>query len=136
MSPVPYFFFNGNCAEAMKFYQAAFGGELNAMKFKDAPQRPPGSDDKIMHALLRKDDFMLMASDACMPGHEMKLGTNITVCINADSAKQVDELFAKLSAGGQVQCAPVKQFWGAYWSSFKDKYGNDWMLNFHENAHV
>ena len=33
----PYIFFNGNCEEAMKFYERTLGGKLNLMKAKDSP---------------------------------------------------------------------------------------------------
>ncbi|GAW31072.1 VOC family protein [Carboxydocella sp. JDF658] len=37
---VPYVTFNGNCEEAVKFYQQALGGELHIMRFGDAPPNP------------------------------------------------------------------------------------------------
>jgi PhnB protein len=32
----PYLIFNGNCREAMTFYQSCLGGELNVMTFGEA----------------------------------------------------------------------------------------------------
>jgi len=31
----PYLMFDGNCREALEFYQAIFGGELNVMTYGD-----------------------------------------------------------------------------------------------------
>jgi PhnB protein len=33
----PYLNFNGNCADAMKFYQSVFGGELDMSSYGDTP---------------------------------------------------------------------------------------------------
>ena len=53
----PYLTFNGNCAEAMKFYERVLGGKMQMMmKMKDAPEQCPGmpaeAGDLIMHACL------------------------------------------------------------------------------------
>ena len=62
-----YLFFNGNCAEAMRFYERVFGGKLSLLPAKDAPDPsvfPPGSGDKIMHSKLElADGAVIMASD-------------------------------------------------------------------------
>ena len=51
-----YLFFDGNCAEAMKFYERALGAKLEMMmKGSESPAKehmPPGSGDKILHARL------------------------------------------------------------------------------------
>src|SRR5881392_805374 len=55
-----YLFFNGNCGEAMQFYERVLGGKLNLVRAKDTPG---GSGDAIMHARLDTDGAVLMASD-------------------------------------------------------------------------
>jgi len=67
MKPLtPYLFFNGNCREAMKFYQDCFGGKLDLITYADSPKDacPQDADkNEVMHAALRNDTFFLMASD-------------------------------------------------------------------------
>jgi PhnB protein len=47
----PYLIFNGNCREAMTFYQSCLGGELNVMTFGDAGQKSaPEEKDRVTHA--------------------------------------------------------------------------------------
>lgn len=50
MKLTPYLLFDGNCAEAMTFYQACLGGELTITKIGDSPMKgqypfdvPPGT---------------------------------------------------------------------------------------------
>ena len=62
-----YLFFNGNCAEAMRFYERVLGGKMEMMMtYGQSPQPehcPAGSQDRIMHARLVLDGRALMASD-------------------------------------------------------------------------
>lgn len=62
----PYLFFAGNCRQAFTRYQEVFGGELVLLAMKDMPSEEPVPDsqaDLIMHAALKFDDNLLMASD-------------------------------------------------------------------------
>ena len=54
--PIAYLAFNGNCADAMRFYERALGGKLETMmRSADAPcaaEVPPEFGGRIMHACL------------------------------------------------------------------------------------
>ena len=71
----PYLFFDGTCAEAMRFYEKALGGKLEMMMTQaEAPPSagvPPGSPERIMHASLALGDRRLMASDT-MAGEQVR----------------------------------------------------------------
>ena len=62
-----YLFFDGNCAEAMRFYEKTLGGKLEMMMTQaeapPSPGMPAGSPDRIMHASLTLGERRLMASD-------------------------------------------------------------------------
>lgn len=127
-----YLTFDGNCSEAMTFYKECFGGELMMQKVGETPvcdEMPPDSHDKIMHAFLKNNDLILMASDR-MQEDPLVRGNTITLSINCESDEQINDLFAKLSAGGKVVMPLADQFWGAKFGVLTDKYGMDWMLNF------
>ena len=68
----PYLFYDGNCEEALKFYQKVLGARIEAMhRFGEGPpemQSAPEHKDRIMHARVTIDGEVLMASDG-MPGH-------------------------------------------------------------------
>ena len=101
----PYIFFNGNCAEAMKFYEKTLGGKLlTLMKAKDSPaagHTPPGKEDQILHSRLEYNGEALMASDWMdtkpYPG---MVGFSIAVAYpKVEDAKRV---YDALSNGGKV----------------------------------
>ncbi len=127
---IPYLFFNGNCREAMEFYKDCFGGELASMPYSEAPpgnQCGDGDKDKIMHAMLTSGELTLMASDNPMAAPI--LGDNVHININCDTLDEIETVFKRLSAGGNVVQALHDAFWGSRFGMLTDKYGFRWMLN-------
>jgi PhnB protein len=134
MTPVAaYLNFDGNCREAMTFYQQCLGGDLEVMSFRDIPpsefEPPADALDRVMHAHLSDGTFSLMASDT-MPGMPYSVGNHVSMLLACDSPEQVDERFAALSAGGQPAMPPADAFWGAYFAMLIDRFGMSWMLSY------
>lgn len=125
----PYLIFDGNCREAMAFYQQVLGGELQQMSFGESPEKvPPGAEDRLIHARLARGETLLMASDN-MPGMPYRQGDNVWLSLECESAEEVDTLFAGLSDGGSAVMPPNDTFWGAYFAMLTDRFGVCWMLN-------
>lgn len=125
-----YLHFSGDCREAMNFYKACLGGELNLMVVGDSPmaaQMPPAAKNNIMHALLKSGNISIMASDWMAPG-SMTKGNNISLSLSCSSNKEADGLYAKLSAGGTAS-HPLKEEFFGYYGDLKDKFGITWMVN-------
>lgn len=135
----PYLNFDGKAEEAFNFYKSVFGGEFTAVhKMTDAPeadQLPENEKGRIMHISLPIDGHtVLMASDilpSC--GHLLEKGNNVQLSLHPESRAEADHLFNGLSIGGVVEMPMADTFWGAYFGSFKDKYGIGWMINFELN---
>ncbi|HEV7350090.1 VOC family protein [Telluribacter sp.] len=131
----PYLNFMGNTEEAFTFYKSVFGGEFLALqRFKDTPEGaklPAEDQDKIMHvALPLGNGNMLMATDALESmGHTLNVGNNFSLTISTESEAEADQLFAKLSEGGQVTMPLEKAFWGAYFGMVTDQFGIQWMVS-------
>lgn len=136
----PYFNFAGNTEEAFNFYKSVFGGEFATLqRFKDVPgaEKMPAEDrNKIMHiALPISKDVVLMATDALESmGQRVNMGNNFYININTESKQEADKLFAALSKGGKIEMAMEDTFWGAYFGSFADKFGVQWMINFDKKS--
>lgn len=59
-----YLNFNGDCREAITFYQQCLGGELVLQKISESPraaQIPSEMGPKILHSSLNKGSLVLMA---------------------------------------------------------------------------
>ncbi len=134
----PYLNFNGNTEDAFNFYKSVFGGEFAILqRFKDVSdgdKMPAEVQNKIMHVSLPIGNTILMASDSLEAlGQKLSVGNNFYISISTESRGETDRLFNALSAGGEIEMPLEKQFWGAYFGVFKDKFGIQWMLNCQES---
>jgi PhnB protein len=130
----PYLVFDGDCREAMTFYQNCLGGELSVMPFGNGGvETPPGSADRVMHAHLASGTTVLMASDT-MPGMPYTAGNSVSLNLGLDSVEEVDRLYQALGQGGQGTMAPHDSFWGARFAMLTDRFGMNWMLNFDQKG--
>jgi PhnB protein len=126
--------FNGQCREAMTFYKSVFGGELTMQSAGTSPmaaQVPAQFQDHLIHAQLDTKDWTLMASDGI--GHPLTHGNDMSIMINCDSEEQINAYYKALSVGGEIVSELKKEFWGAIYANFVDKYGIRWMLNYAQN---
>ena len=135
----PYLNFAGNTEEAFNFYKSVFGGEFTSMvRFKDMPMEgvniPKKDQNKIMHiGLPIGRDNLLMATDTLESlGQTLVQGNNISISIHPESKKEADRIFSALSRGGTIEMPISDQAWGDYFGSLKDKFGVQWMVNYHK----
>lgn len=112
-------------ADAMAFYQAAFGAvEL---------VRLPAPDGKLMHGSVRIGDSVLMLVDE-MPVHgvlspKSLKGTPVTIHLYVPD---VDAAFAKaVAAGATVRMPVADMFWGDRYGVLEDPFGHHWSLATH-----
>ena len=135
-----YLNFSGNTEEAFNFYKSVFGTEFSALvRFKDGPggdKMAPEYQDKIMHiALPVGNGNLLMATDMIESmGQILKPGNNFSLSITPGSEEEALKFFNGLSAGGTIEAPFKKEFWGAYFGMFMDKFGIRWMINYDPNA--
>ena len=126
-----YIFFDGNCAEAMRFYERVTGGKLQMMmKYGESPDKnacPPGSDDRIMHASLLIDGRNLMASDSPAGQHRPMQG--FALSLYYDSPEEAKRKFDMLADGGQVMMPFGPTFWAKGFGMLTDRYGTPWMVS-------
>jgi len=133
MTIEPYLFFEGRCDEAVEFYRQALGAEVGAlMRYKESPEPhqpgalPPGSENKVMHGVLRIGDTTVMVSDGRCSGKPDFRGFALT--INAPDVAQADRMFSALADGGQVQMPLAKTFFAPRFGMVTDRFGVLWMI--------
>lgn len=128
----PYLNFNGDCRQAMEFYQSCLGGKLDMQTFGDAGMaQDPAMKDKIVHAMLESGDIVFMASET-MPDMPFTKGNNVHMSLVGTDDAKLRGFFEKLSAGGSVSMKLEKQFWGDVFGTLTDKFGVHWMVNIAE----
>jgi PhnB protein len=126
----PYLLFNGTCRQAMEFYQKHLGGELQIMNFDQMPggQRPPQSENLVMHAALTQGPLMIMASDAT-PNHPITQGDYAFISLSVDSIPDAERLFKALSEKGEIRMPLEETFWAKRFGMLSDQFGIKWMIN-------
>ena len=127
-----YLSFNGNCREAMLFYQECLGGELLFQAIGASPlakRMPKQMKDCILHATLTKETLVLQGTDMVSAAGLLK-GNAVSLSLNCNSEAEIKAVYAKLSANGQTEHALEVTFWGALFVAFTDKYGHHWLLNY------
>ena len=127
-----YLNFNGNCAEAFKFYAGVFGAKIDRMMTdKDMP---PGVDmpnidqwkDKVLHVSLKGDGFEIAGSDTPAAYYQKPQG--MVVSIGVTDPQEAERLFKALSEKGSVRMPLEKTFWAQRYGMCTDRFGIPWMV--------
>ncbi len=110
----PCLWFDDNAQEAVNFYISIFKNSkiTGVARYGDAGPGPKGS---VMTIKFKLDGQEFLALNG---GPHFKFTEAISLIVNCETQKEIDEMWEKLSKGGQeVQCG---------W--LKDKYGLSWQI--------
>ena len=122
----PHLYFNGNCGQAVEFYQKAFGAELAA------PVVPAPGGKGVMHAMLKIGNSHVMMADA-WPGQWEKApqtSTTVGLFLYVEDSYRVFE--RALRAGCEMIFPLADMFWGDRMGKLKDPYGHCWAVATHK----
>ena len=127
----PYLNFNGNCAEAMRFYAEVLGGkDLRVMTFRDSPmaeRMAANEKDMAIHARFTVGDSTIMGSDA--PGGRYNRPQGYAVSIGVDTPEDAERIFKALSEGGNIGMPIAETFWAKRFGMLVDRFSIPWMFN-------
>jgi PhnB protein len=131
----PFLLFDGNCAEAMTFYQHCLGGQLTLTKLVDTPMKeqfPPEKHDKIIYAQLKNDMIDFSATDwMASPLLEPKQGNTFSIYITGQTYNELKSAFDKLAIGADKDKRTFMELndmpFGIY-GQFTDKYRVSWIF--------
>jgi PhnB protein len=130
MKIVPYLNFDGQCADAFRFYERVLGGKLELITHGNSPiagEVPPEWGDRVMHACLTVGDQALMASDSTPEQHAEPQG--IYVSLHVESAEDAERIFGELAEQGRVTMPLGPTFWAVRFGMCVDRFGTPWMVN-------
>ena len=127
----PYLNFNGNCAEAFKFYERCLRGRIEMMStYGDTPMKdqcPPDMLNRVIHAHLNVDGQALFGSDSA-PGN-FAPAQGMHVSIGVGSKEEGERIFRELSEGGKPIMPFAETFWSPGFGMVVDRFGTPWMVN-------
>jgi predicted 3-demethylubiquinone-9 3-methyltransferase (glyoxalase superfamily) len=108
----PFLWFDGNAEEAVNFYTSIFKDSkiLSMSYYGDAG---PGLKGSVMTASFLLNGLEFIALNG---GPHFKFTEAISFSVNCETQSEIDELWSKLSAGGEEQmCGWLKDKFGLSW---------------------
>ena len=110
----PFLWFNDQAEEAMIFYVSIFKNS-RVGRVTRYPKGSPGPEGKVMSVTFQLEGQEFMGLNG---GPMFKFSEAISLFVDCETQEEVDELWTKLSAGGE----PGRCGW------LKDKYGLSWQI--------
>jgi PhnB protein len=128
----PYLLFDGNCAEAMKFYHRCLGGELTLTKLSDTPMKdlfPAEKHNRIINAHLKNGAVEISASDwMASPSFEPKQGNTSAIFVTGETG-ELKAVFDKLAEGAEKErFQEMHDMPFGIYGQFYDRYGVQWIF--------
>jgi len=109
---MPFLWFDDNAEEAMKFYTSIFKNSKIG-KVRRYGEAGPGPKGSVMTGTFQIEGQEFVALNG---GPHYKFTPAISFFVDCETQKEVDELWEKLSAGGEVmQCGWLKDKFGISW---------------------
>jgi PhnB protein len=134
----PFLLFDGNCAEAMTFYQSCLGGELTITRVVDTPMRdeaPAGDQQKVAFAHLQSGGVHVSATDWRHPTRAFDPGNTVGVYLTGSDATELRSVFDRLSAGADAGLLdPITDLPFGLYGHLRDAYGVHWFFRGERNA--
>jgi PhnB protein len=131
-----YLNFDGNCEEALKFYEKALGAKpVMMMRYGESPMAQETAKEmhqKILHGRLTLGENVIMASDA--PSGRFKGQAGFCINIGVDTSEEAELLFNALSEKAEISMPLAQTFWALRFGMLVDQFGVPWMVNCENKA--
>ena len=129
----PFLLFDGNCAEAMTFYQKCLGGELTLTKLADTPMKemfPPEKHQRMINAHLKSGAIEISATDwMASPAFEPLQGNTFAIFVIGGGYEELKTVFDKLAEGAEKErFQELHELPFGMYGQFYDKYGVQWIF--------
>jgi PhnB protein len=128
----PFLLFDGNCAEAMEFYSACFGGDLILTRLADTPMKdqfPAGQHHKIVNAHLKTVAVEFSATDWLHPTRSPKQGNTTAMYISSTKLDELRTIFDKLANGADKEfLVDLRDMPFGVYGRLTDRYGVEWFF--------
>jgi PhnB protein len=129
----PFLLFDGNCAEAMTFYQQCLGGELTITKLGESAMKdllPPEKHQRIINAYLKSGQIEISAADwMAAPAHMPKQGNMISIFVIGGTYDELKAVFDKLAGGASKDhFQELHDLPFGIYGQFTDKFGVPWIF--------
>jgi PhnB protein len=117
----PFLLFEGNCAEAMQFYQSCLGGDLSITRVGDTPT--------VAYARLVNGAMEISATDWQHPTRQPRPGNTVALYLHLGSYEQLRAVFDRLAVGAAPDLLDeLRQMPFGTYGHLADRYGVHWFF--------
>jgi PhnB protein len=128
----PFLLFDGNCAEAMQFYQSCFGGDLTLIPLAETPmmaQFPTEQHRKITNAFLRSGAVEFSATDWLHPTRRPLQGNTTAMYVTGNGYTELAPIFDKLRREADPRLlVELREMPFGIYGRLTDRYGVEWFF--------
>jgi len=129
----PFLLFDGDCAEAMTFYQHCLGGELTLTRLGDTPMKaqfPTEKHSRMINAHLVSGAIDISAADwMASPEFEPVPGNMSAIFVVSQTDDELKVVFDRLAQGAsKAWFQPLNELPFGTYGQFFDKYGIQWIF--------
>ncbi len=133
LQPIPYLSFDGNCAEALAFYEKALGGKIGfVMTNGQSPMAEhfkPEDHNRILNASLDLPGGCLLYAGDALTNRPYEGIKGVSLALQYDTIEEGEQAFNTLSEGGTVSMPWSDTFWAKKFGMVDDKFGVSWLVN-------
>jgi len=123
--------FNGNCREAMIFYQSCLGGDLTFQHLDalDLGFRvSPSLHGVIVHACLQSDTIAIMGTDLIVD-EGFHRGNTMALLMQCDHKEEIYGYYERLIVNGIPTYPLTPNAHGHLFGGLTDRYGTHWLFS-------
>jgi PhnB protein len=132
MNLTPFVLFDGNCAEAMAFYQSCLGGKLTVTKVCETPMKgqvPPEQHHKVAFANLKSGVMEVSATDWLHATRTPRPGNTVAIYVCGGKYNELRAIFDKLAIGANKELLDdLREMPFGSYGHLADKYGVHWFF--------
>lgn len=127
----PYLVFNGNCKEALAYYQKVFGSETaRSMPYGEyvpdgIKMVPSDLSTWTLHAEMQICGTNIWFADEI---EDLAKGDIVRLTATVPSSQEADEIFNKLKDNGKITLPPTETFYSTFHGALIDKFGVHWNI--------
>ncbi|RJQ35392.1 VOC family protein [Candidatus Parcubacteria bacterium] len=125
---VPHLWFDKEAKEAANAYVSIFGGNSKVGTITTLTGTPSGDTDIVPFTLWGYEFLSISAGPYFKPTPAISFMVNFDPSQDKDAAKKIDEVWARLSEGGEIKMEIGEYPFSKRYGWIEDKYGFSWQL--------
>lgn len=126
-----YFNFLNEAKQAISFYEQVFNTKAVSIMTYEQMGHPKGGEYNklILNAEIKIHGSKVLISDIDGHGFEHNVGNNVTMVINYDDEKLLEQEYAAICKNGTIITDLTETFWAKKYAMVFDQFGIGWQFN-------